>query len=284
MKLLALRRPGVCTACSTELPAGTRAGWDSTTRTLRCLSCMPADAATVPAMEPAAAAKAMPAVTAATRAGASARREYDKRSQRREVGIRARHPKLAGLILALRKEPAHTRVWAQGARGERAVAAKLEELTGRYVAALHDRAPVRPDGRASRANIDHLVVSATGVWVVDAKTHQGRLEVRRSGGVFSPRVEKLYIGGRDKTSLLDRLAKQVHAVREVLQQVDAAVAVQGALCFVGTELPWFDESIQGVPLVGRRGLAKLLKRPDDLGPEDREAVVAFLASRFPAAR
>ncbi len=45
--------------------------------------------------------------------------------------------------------------------------------------------------------------------------------MRRSGGLLRPRVEKLYISGRDKTSLVDGLAKQVHAVREVLQQVDA---------------------------------------------------------------
>ncbi len=159
----------------------------------------------------------------------------------------------------------------------------LDQLTGEHVAVLHDRALPRPDGRPSRSNMDHLVVAASGVWVVDAKTHHGSLQVRRSGGLLSPRVEKLYIAGRDKTSLVDGLVKQVHGVREVLQQVDAPVEVRGALCFVGTELPWFDETVRRVPLVGRRGLAKLLKRPGDLGPEDRDAVAAFLASRFPAA-
>jgi hypothetical protein len=58
-------------------------------------------------------------------------------------------------------------------------------------------------GRPTRANIDHIAVAATGVWVIDAKTHRGALQVRRSGGLFTPRVEKLYIAGRDKTSLLD---------------------------------------------------------------------------------
>ena len=68
---------------------------------------------------------------------------------------------------------------------------------------------LRPDGRPSRANIDHLVVAASGVWVVDAKTHTGTLEVRRSGGLFSPRVEALYIRGRDQTKLVHGLLGQV---------------------------------------------------------------------------
>ena len=198
--------------------------------------------------------------------------------------MRAQHPKLGGLLLALTKEPTSTRVWAQGAAGERAVAAKLDELAGEHVVALHDRRMRRPDGSLSRANIDHLAVAATGVWVIDAKTHQGALEVRRSGGLLSPRVEALYIAGRDRSSLVQGLLKQVAAVRAQLDGVQADVPVHGALCFVGTELPWFrSSSIVGIPLVGRRGLAKLMRAPGDLLPGDRQALTDFLALRFPTA-
>jgi hypothetical protein len=216
----------------------------------------------------------------ATAPGGSAQREYDKRSQRREAAIRSRHRRLGGLVLALTNDPATTRVWAQGARGERAVAAKLDELAGEHLIALHDRRMLRTDGRPSRANIDHLAITAAGVRVVDAKTHQGALQVRRTGGLFSPRVEKLYIAGHDKTSLLDGLARQMESVRAVLAEVGADVPVRGALCFVGTELPWFGDSIGGVPLVGRRGLGKLMRQPGDLGGDDREALAQYLASRF----
>ena len=215
--------------------------------------------------------------------GGSAMREYQRRSEHREQRVRAAHPKLGGLILALTNEPASTRNWAQGAAGERAVAATLDALVGDHLAVLHDRVMRRPDGRLSRANIDHLAVSPCGVWVVDAKTHRGALEVRRSGGLFSPRVEKLYIGGRDKSSLLAGLGAQVAAVRAELATVHADIPVRGALCFVGTELPWFGQSIDGVPLVGRRSLAKLLKGDGDLTNSDRDAIAQFLASRFPAA-
>lgn len=196
--------------------------------------------------------------------------------------MRARHPRLGRLVLALSDEPSSTRVWQQGARGERAVAAAVDAL-GAEVVALRDRRMRRPDGRLSSANVDHLVVTASGVWVVDAKTHTGRLEVRRRGGLLRPRTERLVIRGRDQTKLLDGLAGQVAAVTAELAQVGAEVPVRGALCFVGTELPWGGETVGGVPLVGRRGLAKVLRRPGDLGADARAAVATYLADRFPPA-
>lgn len=277
MKVLALRRPDTCATCAAPLAAGVRAAWDAASRTTRCLPCVEPHVGVAAAVEPLTA----PATPPRQRAGGSAQAEFDRRSARRESQIRSDHPKLGGLILALSKDPASTRVWAQGAAGERAVGAKLDELVGEHVAVLHDRSLRRPDGRRSRANIDHLAVAASGVWVIDAKTHQGTLEVRRSGGLFSPRVEQLYIRGRDQTRLVAGLLKQVEAVAAELQTVDANVPVRGALCFVGTELPWFgSSSIAGVPLVGRRGLVKLLRAPGDLTPGDRAAVAAFLATRF----
>ncbi len=60
--------------------------------------------------------------------------------------------------------------------------------------------------------------------------------------------------------------------------------VRGALCFVGTELPWFGSShLAEVPLVGRRGLGKLLAAPGDLTAQDREVIAQYLHGRFPPA-
>jgi hypothetical protein len=55
--------------------------------------------------------------------------------------------------------------WLRGAAGERATAAVLERLPERKWVVMHDLAL---PGR--RANIDHLVIGRTGVWVVDTKT------------------------------------------------------------------------------------------------------------------
>ena len=139
---------------------------------------------------------------------------------------------------------------------------------------------LRPDGRASRANIDHLAITAAGIWIIDAKTHHGALPVRRSGGLFTPRVERLFIAGRDKTCLLDGLDHQVQTVRAVLAEVGADVPVRGALCFIGTELPWFGDTINGVPLLGRRGLAKLMKQPGQYTAADRDLTAQYLNNRF----
>ena len=214
-------------------------------------------------------------------AGESARREHERRSSRREDEIRRRHPRLGGLILAWSDEPSSTRVWAQGAAGEEAVGAVLDALAPEHLVALHDRRMRDGDGRLTRANIDHLAVTAAGVWVVDAKTHRGDLQVGRSGGLFGRRRERLSIRGRDRTDLVLGLAKQVAVVRAQLTVVGCEAPVRGALCFVGTELPWFGATIGDVPLVGRRGLAKLVRRPGPLGPDERRRVAHLLDARFP---
>jgi hypothetical protein len=63
--------------------------------------------------------------------------------------------------------------WARGAAGELATAALLERLPGRHWVVLHDLALP-----GSRANVDHLVIGPTGVWVVDTKAYRARLEAR----------------------------------------------------------------------------------------------------------
>ena len=258
--------------------------WEASRRQVICLQCHEGGPASGDGRAAEAAVDLAVARPRAAAGGASAQREYDKRVGRREQQVRTQHPKLGGLLLALSKEPVSTRVWAQGAAGERAVAAKLDELADEHIVALHDRKMRRPDATLSKANIDHLAITPAGVWVIDAKTHQGALEVRRSGGLFSPRVEALYINGRDRTSLVRGLLAQVEAVRNELDAVHADVAVRGALCFVGTELPWFGSSnIAEVPLVGRRGLARLLRSTGTLAAADREAVAVFLDRRFPPA-
>jgi len=68
----------------------------------------------------------------------------------------------AGALVARpRRDPER---WLRGAAGEQATAALLERLPARRWAVLHDLAVP-----GSRANIDHLVIGPTGVWLVDTK-------------------------------------------------------------------------------------------------------------------
>ncbi len=76
----------------------------------------------------------------------------------------------AALVLWPRRDPNR---WARGAAGELATAALLEHLPGRHWVVLHDLGLP-----GSRANVDHLVIGPTGVWVVDTKAYRARLEAR----------------------------------------------------------------------------------------------------------
>jgi hypothetical protein len=125
-------------------------------------------------------------------AGASGRREYERRLSNREARTRARHPHVGGLLLKLQDQPHHEKAWATGAMGEEALAALLARRCP-DVLVLNDRRMPR-----SRANIDHVAVAPSGVYVIDAKRYMGKIEVRkeRSG------EEKLWINGRNKTKLI----------------------------------------------------------------------------------
>ena len=63
--------------------------------------------------------------------------------------------------------------WLRGAQGEATTARLLERLPRRQWVVLHDR---RIPG--SRANLDHLVIGPTGVWLVDTKTTRSEVRAR----------------------------------------------------------------------------------------------------------
>lgn len=140
-------------------------------------------------------------------AGSSARREYERRSAKDEARIRAQWGRFGGIAVALTPERQSTTAWATGAVGEERVGARLDGLKSEAVRVLHDR---RIPG--SKANVDHLVVTSGGVWVIDAKRYRGRPELRVEGGLIRPRVEKLVINGREKTKLAEGVQWQNTAI------------------------------------------------------------------------
>ena len=258
-KRMRLRYAGTCRLCAEPLPAGTDAVYERSTKTVRCIDCA-TDAAAVP-----------------DTAGGSARREYERRKGDREQRVRAAHPKLGGLILALTDDPQSTRAWAQGALGEELMAQRLAELPDSF-RVLHDR---RIPG--SRANIDHVVVGPTGVWVIDAKRYKDQrpaLEVQ--GGFIRPRVERLRVGGRDRTKLVDGVQSQVRRVSTALDA--SAPPVTGALCFLEADWPLIGGSftVDGVHVLWPKLLIKrITEAPTQL--DDVEAVHQRIGQLFPRA-
>ncbi|MFT3872009.1 MAG: hypothetical protein QM714_05075 [Nocardioides sp.] len=51
------------------------------------------------------------------------------------------------------------------------------------------------------------------MWVIDAKRYKGKPELRIEGGILRPRVEKVLVGRRNCTKLVDGVLKQVDLVR-----------------------------------------------------------------------
>jgi hypothetical protein len=201
-------------------------------------------------------------------AGSSAYRENERRRAARERRLRGRFRRLGGVIVALQPEPQHERAWAIGGAAEVAVAAELERACPGAVL-LHDRRMPR-----SRANIDHIAVAASGVWVIDTKGHRGRVELRRR--LFGR--PRLVIAGRDQSRLTWSLEKQVAAVAA---EVDRDVPVRGVLCMANARLPMFGSLVfDGCPLLAPAKLARRLNKNGPISAERAEQIAADLASHF----
>jgi hypothetical protein len=204
-------------------------------------------------------------------AGASARREYERRKANDEEAIRQKWGKLGGIAVALSDEKQSTKAWAIGALGEERLAAGFDKHASESLRFLHDRRIPK-----SRANIDHIAITPGGIWVIDAKRYKGRPELKVEGGILRPRVEKLMVGNRDRTSLIDGVHKQVALVQERVGDVP----VKGVLCFIEADWPLLAGSFstQGVLVIRPKGLYKVLLA--EQGQHDVTALHHSIAVHF----
>ena len=209
-------------------------------------------------------------------AGESARREYERRRANVGARIRERWGKLGGLAVALSDEKQSTKAWSSGAAGEAAVGARLDGLASESIRVLHDRRIPR-----SKANIDHIVVTPGGVWVIDTKRYVGPAPQKRvEGGIIRPRVELLTVKGRAKTALVDGVLTQVGHVREVVGDVP----VFGVLCFVDADWGFLPDAftVNGVHVVWPKKLAGMIAKSGE-PTLDVEKVTGQITARFPRA-
>ncbi len=298
-KRMKLRYAGNCRLCGVELPAKADAIYERDSKTVRCVVCssvaveepspepvaevIPAPesvpvsvdvavdvAVATPAPEP------MPVVEVVDDsgvAGSSARREYERRKAKDEARTREKWGRFGGLAVALSDEKQSTKAWAIGAVGEEKLGARLDGLAGDQIAVLHDRRIPK-----SRANIDHIVITRGGVWVIDAKRYKGRPRLVIEGGFLRPRVEKVYVGSRDGTPLVDGVIKQVGLVRGVVPEV----RVNGVLCFVEADWPLIGGSFtsRGVMALWPKKLMAMLR--EDEGTIDVASTRQVLAGVFKA--
>ena len=271
MKQMNIRYAGACRQCGASLPAGTKAIYENDTKTIRCLDCAteaPAEAIG-PDLEPP---HDAPLPTESGVAGSSARREYERRKAKDEEKLREKWGHFGGLAVALSDERPHTKSWDTGAIGEERLGARLNTLAANGLAVLHDR---RIPG--SKANIDHIAITPSGIWVIDAKRYKGRPELKIEGGILRPRVEKLLVGRRDCTKLVDGVLKQVDVMRDLIGDVP----VTGALCFIEADWPLIGGafSTRDVHVLWPKRLAKMLREQTG-GDVDVARTRESIASRF----
>ncbi|HUH79841.1 MAG TPA: nuclease-related domain-containing protein [Solirubrobacteraceae bacterium] len=180
-----------------------------------------------------------------------------------------------------RRRRLEERNWLTGAEGEHGLAAFLARRCP-DVPMLHDRA-----APLSRANIDHIAIAPSGVYVIDCKRYRGKIEVTTP--LFG--AQKLKVNGRNRTSLVRGLERQVAHVQAALAGLTTEIPVHGCLCFVAPEgrsagvgLPILrTPRIDGYPLYYAKRLAKRLNRPGPIGSEEARALQGELAQRLPPA-
>ncbi|WP_435299207.1 nuclease-related domain-containing protein [Timonella sp. A28] len=159
--------------------------------------------------------------------------------------------------------------YARGAEGEREVAHVLNWLDGHGFWVLHDQPwPGRP-----KANIDHLVVGPTGVFVVDAKNWSGVLSVTSKG---------VRQNGTLRRSAHLGALEQAEAIRSLMLRTTGlpqhGVSVFPVLAFTGEAV--FNSDVEGVRVVSVDQLAEFIgSSPSVLPTHD----VAGLASSLEAA-
>ncbi len=163
--------------------------------------------------------------------------------------------------------PDGVRAWRTGAVGEEMTAAALATLPASTFVVLHDR---RKPG--SRANIDHVVIGPTGVWVVETKNYPGSLSVRD---------DELWIAGRRKTAFIDQVKGQAGAVSTVL----GGVPVLPIICVHRADFPLFSRpELRGVRIVGPNGLLDALTgSPVVLRPDEVAGLARLADQRLRAA-
>jgi Nuclease-related domain len=261
---LRLRYPATCTSCGISLSKGSEAFWDAAGKTVTCLACFP-DRAVDSGV-----------------AGASAAAAGNRRAERKVDEVRQQYGDHAAVVAQAMASHDASATWGKGSDGESRLASYIAGEVGDRVIALHDR--LIP---GTRGNIDLIYVAPTGVWVVDAKAYKGKLVQRQIGPLWK-RDNKVFVDGKDRTSLARGVDCQVAAVKAAVKSDESLseVDVFGVLCFV--ESDWglldFPFSVGATWVTYPGALRKQLGKDGSLSRAAMERIGRRLDLSLPTAR
>lgn len=212
---LRLQRDGECCDCGVAVLAERWAGWDRATKVVVCEDCLDQSS-----------------VGLVGSPGSSAAMESERlREERLREALIIWGDEAAGDGI----ESADERAYRRGSDGERRLGPMLDWIVRGHGYVLHDRAVGR------NANIDHLVVVPSGVWVVDSKNYRGAVRARRST-LFGP-ATGVRVGSRDQSDTLLRAKWQLDPVRSAVD--DPRVPVRLMLAFPSdAAFSWFTKSFE----------------------------------------
>ncbi len=276
-KQLALRKPDVCCVCSLQLDAGMRATWDSARRTVTCLACSGAEVNAETSDAPVEIEIEVDIGVAGASARAKGQALREAQLARRQA-LKEQRPIVGRIAIAVAGQPTEGESWLKGAVGEELFGAALEAMRDEGVLPLHDRRIPR-----SKANIDHLAVTPNGIWVIDPKRYDGKVEVVNKGGWFRSDI-RLFVKGRDRTKLIHGVHRQRAHVKAALVGTEFEDApVCGALCFVDSEWPWFAKPkiVDGVVISWGKALRPMLTAEGEFDADTRSTIHRLLAQALP---
>jgi hypothetical protein len=152
---------------------------------------------------------------------------------------------------------AEARAWRRGAAGERRTARLLRRLERDGYTSLHDLAVP-----GSTANIDHLVIGLSGVFVVDSKQYSGRVHQSLDGRAWHNHAP------------LDRQLEVVGWEAATIARV-LGVRVDPLVCVHGAEVAYGGLIAHGVAVVPAGRLRGALGVDPVLSPADVEVLAAM---------
>jgi hypothetical protein len=218
-KELTLRFDSICELCEQKLPKGSKGVYFATRKKVQCLT--------------------HENITTVGEAGKSAQDKAEAIEAKYKENIES--IKFIGKIIYPFLDPSkEAQKWAKGAKGERKVGKVLDEIALEHgFKVLHDRTIPK-----SKANIDHILVTPKGVFIIDAKNYKGKVEIRNDGGWFSTEKNKLIVDGRNRSKLVDGVKWQISRMGEELAKNNLAPNLVGVLGFVDAVWPFFGKPIE----------------------------------------
>jgi hypothetical protein len=121
--------------------------------------------------------------------------------------------------------------WTKGAAGEYLMDLSLHNHVNDGSVILTDR-----QVPGTMSNIDHVVVAASGVWIIDTKIWKGKIQYKST--TLMSTSKRLFVDGKDRTSAVEAIFNQVIPVAQIIG--DKSVPIQPALVFIDGD--WKDIS------------------------------------------